>query len=271
MTSIVIFDWDDSLLPTTYISQVWMRLLHRHLSLEDKFVIDAELDHLSNSILELFDLLFDRCIILVVSNCLPVWIEESIKYMPKLISLMGKHEIICCRPEHPEDKCSNGVYWKYKCFKEIMSQFKENMNDIQFISIGDSENERGAALSLKKDYNNLLIKNIKLKDTPTIKECNKQIVYLKENIYSILDNKMSMDVYLDIIKGQLIPIEVPFTLPLIFTHNFASEMQNSYMDSHGNHNICYGLMRYLLKFINYITNSRPIHILYDIMSNNSYD
>lgn len=204
--TVIFLDWDDTLLPTDYLTSKPIK----YNEVDDKESLELLIDAIS----KLF-VLFDKHKIIIATNALYEWIFDSIRiYYPEHKNLFDSCQIISCREKYNKFN-SCGVNWKYQCFKKILLELNKGINQIQMISIGDSENERCAILSLKKDYPNLLIKTIKLMSKPDILDCINQVNHLITNMTYILNDTKDMDVKLNIITGKLDNVKFPFQINLL--------------------------------------------------------
>lgn len=122
----LIFDWDDTLFPTSYYSQYNL----------NKY----EIVLLDNSIYELLKKLIIKYTIYIISNASLIWIHESINLLPLTKSFIYEHcTIISAQDNYGTDP--DIYHWKYYSFENIIK-------DTGFyLSIGDGDCEKQASFS----------------------------------------------------------------------------------------------------------------------------
>lgn len=128
--SIIIFDYDDTLFPTTYFQH------HQHLSCKD-------FTRLNNIIEKLINTLESRGFhIFLVSNGNSNWIKESVKFIPALYDKLLSNSIqgISCRDIY-ENSPIKYDDWKRLVFVNIFSTPPYSFLDIA-IGVGDTVNDK---------------------------------------------------------------------------------------------------------------------------------
>jgi len=127
--------------------------------------------------------------VLIVTNAMKGWVEESAKfYLPNVSSELSGIEILSARttfqPIYPEFTTQNFKLWKYNMFQYVIANNKNN----DFYSIGDSDAEFSAMMDIKQENPTINISIIKFKFEPTvqylkseIEKCSKIIKNLKNN------------------------------------------------------------------------------------------
>jgi hypothetical protein len=173
--SLVILDWDDTLFPTTWVT-------NNYINLNDIEVRNRYLDFFS----ELDDLLFkllkkttEISTVIIITNALPIWIKISSSVLPKTQYILKKIKIVSAKKNF--QKLSNdATEWKKLAFKS------EVINKKNIISVGDASYEYKALISLYDQKR--LLKSMKFLENPTHE-------ILKEQIEILIDNISEMVVY----------------------------------------------------------------------------
>jgi transcription termination factor NusB len=195
--TIIVFDWDDTLFPTTYLN-----IINYHIDENvKKLLAECEL-HVIN-ILEYFVNSFYH--IYIVSNAEKSWIFRSVEmYYNRLHSheLFKKINIISARDTYiniyTNDFYDSMYMWKYQAMYDIMLKNINAYNNIkQIISFGDSEYERKAILSLTTIFPDIYCKNIKFTSLPTCTQIINQSIYIKQIIDFILDHQGTIDLNIE--------------------------------------------------------------------------
>eukprot|EP01066_Platyproteum_vivax_P014091 Platyproteum_vivax@DN6338_c0_g1_i1.p1 len=142
--TLVIFDWDDTLMPTSWItSKPTSDLTSEEVETVDKLCTKA------------LNALSAACrmgTVVIVTNSHPQWIELSCSlFMPALWTLV--RNIPCVSAKQLFGKEGTPYEWKSQAFKEVVAQFnvKTGCRLTNIISVGDSHQERAALLDLHKE------------------------------------------------------------------------------------------------------------------------
>jgi hypothetical protein len=174
-----VFDWDDTLLASTYLSAKGHSLSS---DLSDMTIIDREmLKRLEDGVVELLNIALninDR--VYIITNAQKGWVElSSQKYMPKVHDMLNQLTIISARDLY-DIETDEHVLWKVNTFNQIFT----NQYFSHIISIGDSPHEREAVLKLKEVLQYAKIKSLKLLSVPTLFSLCSQINSLRTGLYT---------------------------------------------------------------------------------------
>lgn len=217
--SIVIFDWDDTLMPTTAVINKKHR--DRDISSDDLVRFGESL----YGLLSTWITIYGKSNIYIVTNAGSEWVFKSLKLMSSIYQTITKNE-----PEKQEKDYFAAVYnsfrslniriisaqdlysmkypqkpqlWKIKAFKQIIIEHFKNIrvnthcgnnnndNIYEIVSIGDSENEYIASYEAKyklnkyikrrKSMNNIIrLHRVKLKKKPSITDMINQMNVLQK-------------------------------------------------------------------------------------------
>jgi hypothetical protein len=186
---VIIFDWDDTLLCTSYLNMK-----------PDAASSPTVLRHLQ-SICTTAQLLIETAMrfgqTFIITNAMKGWVEYSAtKYIPALLPTLKKIRVISARSEH-ETKYP-GLYheWKIQAFlavqKEMSSQIITNL-----VSLGDSTIEMDAVHVMGNEFSQALIKTVKFRETPTPEELAKQLELVSQKFEKIILNARSLKISLE--------------------------------------------------------------------------
>lgn len=186
--TLIIFDWDDTLFPTTWAVKNGINLTDD--SLKKKFTIFfLELDDI---LFKLLNNLNEYGNIIIVTNALPIWVKTSSSLLPKTYELMSKLKILSARKDY-RNYSANIMDWKKMAFKNVVSNMPSN-KILNIISVGDAEYEYRALIDLyNKTNNNKILKSIKLMDHPTQETLIDQLEVLSNAIPNICTMKKHLD------------------------------------------------------------------------------
>lgn len=162
--TVVIFDWDDTLLPTSFLQQSQDQAPARKKFLESIQSIGKQILELALQMGHTF----------IITNAMEGWVEYSAaKYMPQLLPVLQRIHVISAR-NYEQQYPGNYSQWKIQAFlgvqRTLDSQIITNL-----ISIGDSNFEMDAVHVMGQEFEQALVKTIKFKANPTDEELHKQL------------------------------------------------------------------------------------------------
>jgi hypothetical protein len=187
--TVIIFDWDDTLLYTTFIAQ-----------LQGRSVPEATMSHLSRiekTAYKLLETALGLGQTFIITNAVAGWVEESAAhYMPSLLPILQRVRIISARSTQ-EANCDGDVsQWKIKAFLEMGEEFDANVLT-NLVSIGDSNFELDAANVLGQQFAKSFIKTVKLKEYPFPQEHTKELELLETKLQAIVEKACDLKVKLE--------------------------------------------------------------------------
>lgn len=184
--SIVILDWDNTLFPSTWVTQNYINLN----DVETRYKYLDFFSELDDLIFELLKKISSKSKVIIVTNALPIWIKISSSVLPKTQNLLKNISIISARKNF-QKVSSDATEWKTLAFheeveKELSINTKQNI-----ISIGDASYEYKALISL---YNkNRILKSMKFLENPSHEILKEQLEVLNDNIDSMIDYSKHLD------------------------------------------------------------------------------
>ena len=184
--SLIIFDWDDTLLPTSFLTKNGIYNENLILSNSDQ----EKIKKLENNVFGILTKALDRGDVFIITNAGPGWVEYSAeKYYPKIMSLLKKIYIISARGEYESKFPNDAKMWKVQAFLKLQKKFDDIVTNI--ICLGDSIIEIDAGKILADKFSEAFIKTIKFRESPKPEELNKQLTLVLEQfpiIYSTIKN-----------------------------------------------------------------------------------
>jgi len=181
--TITIFDWDDTILPTSYLYHVGMNKISPQLELRLKALDQRAAKLLSKAV--------KTSKVWIVTNSAESWVESSSKrFLPLTYQTIQEKNItvISARAEYEEIHPSDPKQWKMETFLDIGDTLDASVLT-NIICLGDSDFEMQAANRLSRKFNQSLVKTLKLKECPNIEELIKQMdaIYEKfDQVYTTL-------------------------------------------------------------------------------------
>lgn len=188
-----IFDWDDTLFPTTWLQQHGLFSCEMALTFEQQ----VQLEKMAQCVQSTLQQATQMGKVVVITNAERGWIERSCtKFMPSLVECLRSIDIISARAEH-EFSSRSPAEWKrlafeleIECFYD-MSQAGEYRN---IISVGDSQHEVDALNSVANSFPKCFGKSIKLLELPSIEQLMHQHEFLLTCLLDVAEHNGALDV-----------------------------------------------------------------------------
>ena len=188
--SILIFDWDDTLLCSSYLikhnyfmDETNERKLNKY---KDKLV------KLENYVYTLLVTAIQYGDTYIITNASYGWVEFSAqKYYPKVVSLFNSLQIISARHIYEKDYPNNGALWKYCTFINVANLYdKQRVTNI--IAFGDSDYELEAANKMGTLFNEAFVKTVKFQKEPKPEAIVQQLNLVIQQINDIHSSTRNM-------------------------------------------------------------------------------
>jgi hypothetical protein len=173
--TILIFDWDDTVLPSTWVQE-------QGLGLGDESVVTPEqqaiLATMSEYAAQTLNAAKRHGKVVLVTNAEHGWIELSCKkFMPDLMPALEDVKRLSARSTYEHQGVISPFQWKYYAFdSEIKSFFKEFAPDQRknVISFGDSAHEREALIRVTESMEGCCTKSLKFVERPEVEQLMKE-------------------------------------------------------------------------------------------------
>lgn len=226
----IIFDWDDTLLCTTFLNtqvsnkcpigissnsqQVNVNasaqgLLENEIMASQKEPFDNSrfslfpedfqniMNQIQKCVIELLLKAMDMGNVFLITNASEGWVDYSAKmYMPEVVGVLSRLTIISARSKY-EHKYPGAYHkWKFNAFLEIQKKL-DSETITNLISIGDSIIEMEAVHILGREFSESLVKTIKMKESPTPDELFKQLSLINTKFENICLNARNLKIVLE--------------------------------------------------------------------------
>jgi len=187
--TIVVFDWDDTLLYTTFMNYFHDQRIPKEM--------ETHLKRIELLACQLLETAIGLGHTFIITNAHAGWVEASAaQYMPSLVPILERVRIISARSTQ-EANCNGDIaQWKVKAFLELGQEFDSDILT-NLISIGDSNYELKAANTLGKQFSNSFTKTIKLKECPSVVEQAKELDVLLPKLPAIVEKACDLVVKLE--------------------------------------------------------------------------
>jgi hypothetical protein len=185
--NIFIFDWDDTLFCTTFLSPLGY--------LDDDVTVLVsnmeKIQKLESLVKKLLTLTIEKGDTYIITNSEPGWVEYSCKrFFPNVSTLLNKIKIISARGLYENEYPNDFRTWKNKAFNDIIQNYEKNL-PTNIMCLGDSTYEIKAARHLSTNFPNSYLKTIKFRENPKIEQIINQLNLVLDKfdyIYSACKN-----------------------------------------------------------------------------------
>ena len=191
VTNIFIFDWDDTLMCTSYVAP--QGILN---SDEFKPADQTNMKTLDQLVSTLLTKSLNHGKVFIITNAAYGWVEYSAKKLyPMTFNILKKIKIVSargmCEKKYPGDYRQ----WKFKAFYETLKSSNINFyKTANIISFGDSIIELESSHKLKEMFADAYIKTIKFKECPQPMELIKELKIISSQFEIITSNMRNLSV-----------------------------------------------------------------------------
>ena len=169
--SLIIFDWDDTLLPTSFLVSDGTFPEDIELSRKEK----EKMKKIEQAVGCILEKSIEKGSTYIITNAHVNWIEFTInKFYSNIINLFNKIKIISARKEYEYTFPGNVRQWKIEAFLNILRDF-DNKKVTNIVCMGDSLLEIEAGRILASKFARAFIKTVKFKETPKLDELLEQL------------------------------------------------------------------------------------------------
>jgi len=198
--TIFVFDWDDTLFFTTHLNPSSKGSFFYASESEKNFMSRIEY-----YVSEILKKALNKGEVFIITNSEEGWVQQCAEfYYPNLISILEKINIISARSLYQKNYPLEPLMWKIKAFDDLRKKFNfEKCVVSNIICLGDNNYEIIAAKKLGEEFkkNNCLIKTIKLREKPDLKELIKQIILIDNNLLRIYNYPKSLNIQIHKVKN----------------------------------------------------------------------
>jgi hypothetical protein len=187
--TVIIFDWDDTLLCTSYLN-----IRQGHLTTP---AVQQQLKRIEKFSQELLEMAMRLGQTFLITNAMKGWVEFSAgKWLPGLLPTLEKIRIISARTDHEEEFPDNYGEWKIQAFLKVQREL-DSQTITNLISLGDSNFEMDAVHVMGGEFSQALIKTIKFRDSPSPEELAKQLELVLAKFEKIVVNARNLKISLE--------------------------------------------------------------------------
>lgn len=180
--TLIIWDWDDTLLCSSAIKQEMCTL--SHLELLSKIA-----ESLLKTAMELGETI-------IVTNGKDSWVQDSASlYLPKLLPILARLKIVSARALHESTYPADPMRWKRETFKQLIVKERGDLDaktGLNLVVIGDQRPEIEAARFVATLLgNDSKVKTVKLHEFPSVGELFGQLGRIERDLCRIVKDNAS--------------------------------------------------------------------------------
>lgn len=173
--TIMIFDWDDTVLPSTWIQEQGLRLDDGSTVTDEQRQI---LDNAAQTAINLLASAKTYGTVVLVTNAEYGWIELSCqKFLPALYPQLDGVRMVSARSSYEPQGITSPFEWKFHAFGNEINNFYSSSGSNSrrnVISLGDSAHERQALIRVAQDLPNCRTKSLKFMERPDVEQLKRQ-------------------------------------------------------------------------------------------------
>jgi hypothetical protein len=191
--TVTIFDWDDTLLCTSY-------LTHRRRGDADlPPVVMGHLEDIQRAGKRLLELAMCLGPTFIITNAMNGWVQDSAaKWIPEVRDLLQNQNVrvISARSNHEPQYPGEIDQWKIQAFLQVQRELNSEVV-ANLISIGDSNFEMEAVRVMSREYSQAVVKTIKFRENPSPVELLKQLELVTQKFEKIAENARNLTIGLE--------------------------------------------------------------------------
>lgn len=201
-STLTIFDWDDTLFPTSWMVQQRLLCATMPPSNEQK----TQLQRMADCTRIALQRAFAVGKVVIVTNAVHGWVETSCaRFMPSIVNLLHTIEIISAQSKY-EGFAQAPSEWKALAFAHEIGTFCSSKGADQqqhnILSLGDAMYEVDALKAVTKGISNCYGKSVKFMEKPTIQQLIEQHELLTLSFLDVVDHCGDLDVEIDLTGSQ---------------------------------------------------------------------
>jgi len=192
-----IFDWDDTVLPSTWVQRQGLRLDSSSVVTSEQRQVLAEVAAVTGRTLRAAR---QYGTVILVTNAERGWIELSCqKFLPTLMPMLENVKIVSARTSYEMAGCKAPREWKLRAFEAEMTAFfglETIFDEAQrknTLSLGDSVHEREALLRATASLPNCRAKSLKFVERPDVRQILKQHELITGSLNQIVHHDGHLD------------------------------------------------------------------------------
>jgi len=209
-TTLIYWDWDDTLLCSSYLSSSGYRLDSNLCGAHD---ILRQLKDLESCVINALNLAFTMGQVTIITNAETGWVQLSAeKFLPGVVPLLSKARIVSARSTYESRFPDNPLSWKLNAFQESINSYSK-CKSRNVLSFGDSHVEREAVKTATRGLSGTRCKSIKFAERPSVEQLQRQIELVTNCFQYIHSHEGDLDLCMSLSQEPVEPAEPAVTYP----------------------------------------------------------
>ena len=208
---LIILDWDDTILPSSWVAGEGLRLDEPQTLPE---AVVQTLRPLEESAVKLITQACNHGPVVIITNAETGWVELSAKrFLPAVVPILARLRVVSARSAFEAQFPNSPQQWKLAAFhQEIEHQCAAEATadnvPVSVTSLGDSVHEREALHGACQLMGNCLTKSVKFVEHPNVEQLRRELDLVVESFDNILHHSGCLDLMLSV-SMNTVPKEVP--------------------------------------------------------------
>lgn len=196
--TMIFFDWDDTLLSSTFLAGHGYRLDTEMESKDSFLFIQSELKQLELTVTQILSEALTRGKVHIVTNAEHGWVELSArKFIPGVLPLLNKITVISARSTYEHVYPDSPLKWKLSAFQEQLTDLFATDGVVgNILSFGDSNVEREAIRTVTRGVDCTHTKSVKFAESPTAEQLRKQLEQVNNHFHYLHTHEGDLDLML---------------------------------------------------------------------------
>lgn len=193
-----VFDWDDTLFPSTALS---LTVLHGDEDEDLGGDVHSALIDLESAVMSLFENAASRGSVMIVTNSDDGWVKFcSERYFPRLLEMLRTKNIpvVSARSAYEAQYPDLPHQWKIEAFEDRLGRFCSRNERANVLVVGDGQSERVAGQTFARGRSQARVKTVKLIDQPTIDMLSRQLALLLSSLDYLWEHDGNFDLDLNL-------------------------------------------------------------------------
>jgi len=184
--TVIIFDWDDTLLCTTFL---------KHLTSTDEY--QRPLRKIARCAKTVIDIAMRAGQVYIITNAMPGWVEYSAaKFIPELLPTLRKVRVISARAKYEKNFPDDIRQWKVQAFLEVQRQL-DNVPITNLVALGDAHFEMEAARIMGDEFEEGLVKTVKFRPKSDPNTLLRQLELVAKSLAHVVSSAHNQKILLE--------------------------------------------------------------------------
>lgn len=200
LPNLTIFDWDDTLFPTTTL--IHQNSLQNCLSLlEQSPSFAQQLQRIEEEVFRCLIAALRHGYVCIITNSENGWVQLSASlFFPRIVSLLSKRVKVVSAREVCGDITQTPLLWKKTTFTKVLKKLNLKLNGStnlptrSVVSVGDSWNDRESLICACTVLPSVLSKSVKFLESPSLDRIESELKFLSRQLSGIHKINSSIDV-----------------------------------------------------------------------------